>query len=200
MSNLPNSTSPLTQGISFHLTSNDLELVEKVSSIMKRNGHLSFCDSMGKEHYLVDGRKGVSVLSKNIDKLAKKLSDEQIWRVTTENRFNSIAVEQTMSYSGIPRQLKGFRYLKYILCRLLEDEALISPISKTIYPEITERFQCTSLQIDRDIRYAVSKSKIETEEKSPKAFVCLLLDIAKGLIEDMEHELNMSSINNDKIS
>ena len=183
---IPNSSSRLTRDISFHLASNDRDLVEKVSSIMKRNGHLTFSDSMGKEHYLVDGRSGVGVLSKNIDGIARKLSSINMQEIARRSKFNSAAIESTMAASGIPNHLKGHRYIRMILIRLMENESLISPLSKTVYPEISEKYQCSGLQIDRDIRYAVSHSGLTCFRRSPKAFVCLLFDMAKKTAVELE--------------
>ncbi len=183
---IPNSSSRLTRDISFHLASNDRDLVEKVSSIMKRNGHLTFCDSMGKEHYLVDGRSGVSSLSRNIDGIARKLTEVNMLETARRSRYNSAAIEKTMTASGIPNHLRGHRYIRIILIRLMENESLISPLSKTIYPEISEMYQCSGLQIDRDIRYAVSHSGLTCIRRSPKAFVCLLFDMAKRTAIELE--------------
>lgn len=168
-----------SQDISFHLASSDRDLVEKVSSIMKRNGHLTFSDSMGREHYIVDGRSGVPVLSRNIDGAAKKLYDRNKAKYGKTCEFNFAAIDRTLEISGIPNHLKGYRYIKYILGRLLDDDTLVSPISKTIYPEISQQYNCQSFQIDRDIRYAISRSAFSERNPSPKSFICILLDIAE---------------------
>ncbi len=170
-----------SQDISFHLASSDKDLMEKVSSIMKRNGHLSFSDSMGHEHYIVDGRCGIPGLSRNIDHVARKLSDRNRTKYGRifEHRF--AAIDKALEISGIPSHLKGYRYIKFILGRLLEDDTLISPISKTIYPELSRMYNCKGFQIDRDIRYAIGRSAYSDRKPSPKSFLCILLDIAEKI-------------------
>ncbi|MDD2393003.1 MAG: sporulation initiation factor Spo0A C-terminal domain-containing protein [Eubacteriales bacterium] len=185
---IPNSSDRFVKDISFHLASSDNELVEKVSSIMKRKGHMTFSDSMGRQHYLVDGRKGVTILSNNIDGIARDLLDNNSQEAARRNKFNIESVEKVMKLSGIPGHLKGYRYIRLVLARLMENEALMSPLSKTIYPEISEKFRCTCMQIDRDVRYAVSKSILDGGKKTPKAFICYLYDVARMLATEAEEE------------
>lgn len=181
-----------SQDISFHLASSEKELVEKVSSIMKRNGHLSFSDSMGREHYIVDGRSGLPILTRNIDGVVRKLAERSKAQYGGNPEIRYTAVDRTLEMSGIPSHLKGYRYIKYMLGRLLEDDTLISPISKTIYPEISRLYGCKSIQIDRDIRYAIAKSAFSDRHPSPKSFICVLLDIAErimvGLTADIDRQ------------
>lgn len=173
-----------TQDIGFYFASSDRELVEKVSSIMKRNGHISFSDSMGREHYLLDGRSGVPVLTRNIDTVTKRIVSKNKDEYESMRPFFSSAIDQTLEASGLPNQLKGYRYIKFILYRLIEDDSLVSPISKTIYPGLCELYHCTSFQIERDIRYAIQKSAFADRNPSPKAFICLLLEMANKLAYD----------------
>jgi hypothetical protein len=168
-----------SKDISFHLATSDKELAEKVSSIMKRNGHLTFSDSMGYEHYIVDGRNGLPFLSRNIDNAAKEMFDKNNARYGRTEEFNYLAVDKVLESSAIPNHLKGFRYLKHILNRLMEDDTLFSPISKTLYPEISAMYKSKNFQIDRDIRYAISKSIYIDQKLSPKALIASMLDDAQ---------------------
>lgn len=190
----PDSRHLSTHDISFHLASSDKELMEKVTSIMKRTGHLSFSDSMGREHYIVDGRMGIPNLSQNIDRVSQKLSDKNRIISARSSKYNEPAVDQVMELTGIMHHLKGFRYIKYTLNRLMVDESLISPISKTIYPDLAKRFQCSILQVERDVRYAVTKATFDDKKRSPKSLICLMLDIAKGIVFEMEqNDLNKAN-------
>ncbi|MHB8964244.1 MAG: sporulation initiation factor Spo0A C-terminal domain-containing protein [Saccharofermentanales bacterium] len=169
----------LSQDTSFHLASSDKELHEKVSSILKRSGHLTFSDKMGVEHYLVDGRNGVPALSRNIDNAAQRLFDKNKTKYGKTAEYNFQAIDRTLEITGIPNHLKGYRYIKYILGRLMENDTLVSPISKTVYPEISQMYGCKGFQIDRDIRYAITKSAFSSSSPSPKSFICHLLDMAE---------------------
>ena len=174
------------QDIGFYFASSDRELMEKVSTIMKRNGHVSFSDSMGREHYLLDGRSGVPVLTRNIDSVTKRIVSKNKDEYEKVRPFFSAAIDHVLGESGLPSRLKGYRYVKFILYRLIEDDSLVSPISKTIYPSLCELYHCTPFQIERDIRYAIQKSAYSTRSPSPKAFICTLLEIANKLACEMK--------------
>lgn len=174
------------QDIGFYFASSDRELIEKVSTIMKRNGHMSFSDSMGREHYLLDGRSGVPILTRNIDSVTKRIVNKNKDDYEKIRPFFSVAIDKTMEMSGLSNQLKGFRYIKFILFRLIEDDSLVSPISKTIYPSLCEIYHCTPYQIERDIRYAIQKTKKVNEKPSPKSYICALLEQANKLACEMK--------------
>jgi hypothetical protein len=182
------------QDIGFYFASSDRELMEKISTIMKRNGHVSFSDSMGREHYLLDGRSGVPVLTRNIDSVTKRIVSKNKDEYEKVRPFFSAAIDGTLAESGLPSQLKGYRYVKFILYRLIEDDSLVSPISKTIYPSLCELYHCTPFQIERDIRYAIRKSACACGNPSPKAFVCMLLEKANKLACEMKSSAEPSGV------
>lgn len=172
--------------IGFYFASSDKELIEKVSVIMKRNGHVSFSDSMGREHYLLDGRSGAPVLTRNIYTVTKRIVDKNKDEHEKLRPYFAAAIEKTLEMSGLPSQLKGYRYIKFILSRLIEDETLVSPISKTVYPGLCEVFHCTTLQIERDMRYAIQKACNSIGKPSPKMYICFLLENANRFINEMK--------------
>jgi len=176
------------QDIGFYFASSDRDLIDKVSSIMKRNGHLSFSDSMGREHYLLDGRSGVPALTRNIDGVTKRLIDKNKDDYEQMRPYFSLAIDCILEQSRLPNQLKGYRYIKFILYRLIEDDSLVSPISKTVYPSLCELYKCTPFQIERDIRYAILKSTLTTRRLAPKAFICKLLEYANKLAYEMKNK------------
>lgn len=189
-----------SKDISFHFASNDRELVSKVSDILKRTGHVSFSDSMGKEHYLLDGRKGAREITRHIDSVSKKLKHLN----TDENEkirpYFSNAIDHVMEMSGVPNNLKGYRYVRYMLFRLIEDDSLVSPMSKTLFPEMCEKYFCSHAQIERDIRYAIRKSRFSSAKPSPKIFVCTLLEFATKLARDCLLKSNQRGIDESKNS
>ncbi len=179
------------QDIGFYFASSDRELMEKVSTIMKRNGHVSFSDSMGREHYLLDGRSGVPVLTRNIDSVTKRIVSKNKDEYEKVRPYFSAAIDRVLGESLLPSKLKGYRYVKFILYRLIEDDSLVSPISKTIYPSLCELYHCTPFQIERDIRYAIQKSAYSVPNPSPKAFVCMLLEMANKLACEMKTKVEI---------
>lgn len=180
--------------ISFHFASNDKDMVNKVSEILKRTGHVSFSDSFGKEHYLLDGRKGAREITRHIDSVSKRIKYMNNDEFEKVRPYFSNAIDHVLEMSGVPNNLKGYRYLRYILFRLIEDDSLVTPISKTLYPEMREIYLCSDAQIERDIRYAIKKSRFRQAKPSPKMFVCTLLEFSTKMARDFLIKSNKKGI------
>ena len=67
---------------------------------------------------------------------------------------------------GVPAHIKGYQYLREAIMMSVNDPAMISSITKLLYPTIAKRFQTTPSRVERAIRHAIevawSRGKMET--------------------------------------
>ena len=56
---------------------------------------------------------------------------------------------------GVPAHIKGYQYLREAIMMSVEDPAMISSITKILYPTIAKRFQTTPSRVERAIRHAI---------------------------------------------
>jgi len=67
---------------------------------------------------------------------------------------------------GVPAHIKGYQYLREAIMMSVEDPAMISSITKILYPTIAKRFQTTPSRVERAIRHAIevawSRGRMET--------------------------------------
>ena len=67
---------------------------------------------------------------------------------------------------GVPAHIKGYQYLREAIIMSVEDPAMISSITKILYPTIAKRFQTTPSRVERAIRHAIevawSRGRMET--------------------------------------
>ena len=67
---------------------------------------------------------------------------------------------------GVPAHIKGYQYLREAIMLSVEDPAMISSITKILYPGIAKKFQTTSSRVERAIRHAIevawSRGRMET--------------------------------------
>ena len=67
---------------------------------------------------------------------------------------------------GVPAHIKGYQYLRDAIMMSVEDPAMISSITKILYPTIAKRFQTTPSRVERAIRHAIevawSRGRMET--------------------------------------
>ena len=67
---------------------------------------------------------------------------------------------------GVPAHIKGYQYLREAIMMSVEDSAMLSSITKVLYPTIAKKFQTTPSRVERAIRHAIevawSRGRMET--------------------------------------
>lgn len=67
---------------------------------------------------------------------------------------------------GVPAHIKGYQYLREAIMMSVEDNTMLSSITKILYPTIAKRFQTTPSRVERAIRHAIevawSRGRMET--------------------------------------
>jgi hypothetical protein len=161
----------------FYIASSDQDMLLRVSSIVDRCGYVGLMDTAGKVHYMVDGRRGSPYAAKRIREVAGRLlSNDQ--SVLQENLDRIIcSVDTVLNREQVPQHLKGYRYLRFMLHQTAADPSLLSPVTKTLYPETAKHFRVKPAHIERDIRYAVKSSKDSLAEYSNTVAICHLHDL-----------------------
>ena len=56
---------------------------------------------------------------------------------------------------GVPAHIKGYLYLRESIIMVYHNIELLGQITKTLYPEIAERFSTTPSRVERAIRHAI---------------------------------------------
>lgn len=81
---------------------------------------------------------------------------------------------------GVPAHIKGYQYLREAIMMSVEDQGMISSITKILYPTIAKRFQTTPSRVERAIRHAIevawSRGRMETLD----ALFGYTIDTGKG--------------------
>ncbi len=81
---------------------------------------------------------------------------------------------------GVPAHIKGYQYLREAIMMSVEDPAMISSVTKILYPTIAKRFQTTPSRVERAIRHAIevawSRGRMETLD----ALFGYTIDTGKG--------------------
>lgn len=137
----------------FYVVASDKDLLAKVTGLLKRRGYLGVVDTSGKVNYLIDGRKNTYQAAHRITELATVLEDN-INSYTHSDETVYQIIEELLTEFAIPKNLKGYHYLKNILWLLSAEPLKLKPASKYVYPETAKRFGVSENQIDRVIRYA----------------------------------------------
>lgn len=67
---------------------------------------------------------------------------------------------------GVPAHIKGYQYLRDAIAMSVEDQEMMSSVTKILYPAIAKRNQTTASRVERAIRHAIEvawgRGKMET--------------------------------------
>jgi two-component system response regulator (stage 0 sporulation protein A) len=87
-----------------------------------------------------------------------------------ENTYNSGNLETDVTdiihEIGVPAHIKGYQYLRDAIAMSVEDQEMMSSVTKILYPAIAKRNQTTASRVERAIRHAIEvawgRGKMET--------------------------------------
>ena len=56
---------------------------------------------------------------------------------------------------GVPAHIKGYQYLRDAILMAIDDEHVISAVTKQLYPSVAKKYATTSSRVERAIRHAI---------------------------------------------
>ena len=68
------------------------------------------------------------------------------------------AVKDILRSLGITRCYKGFKHTEYAIYLAIQDESRLEAVTKEIYMETADHFECNWTAVERNIRTAVSRA------------------------------------------
>lgn len=113
-------------------------------------------------------------ISENAERVVEEVPKKTIVRDLEQDVTNMI------HEIGVPAHIKGYQYLREAIMMSVEDQSMISSITKILYPTIAKRFQTTPSRVERAIRHAIevawSRGRMETLD----ALFGYTIDTGKG--------------------
>lgn len=107
-------------------------------------------------------------------------SNQEAQKQKAVNRDLEQDVTNMIHEIGVPAHIKGYQYLREAIMMSVDDPAMISSITKILYPTIAKRFQTTPSRVERAIRHAIevawSRGRMETLD----ALFGYTIDTGKG--------------------
>lgn len=179
-------------GLSFYIASSDKDILAKVSDIMRGQGYIGIADMGGRIQYIVDGRNNLYSTVHQIRKLADQSLDDGCLGWDTDDNVLRRSVETVLHQYQIPRSLKGFQLLRYMLVLGARDETIMRPVNKVLYPKAAEHFQISCHQVDRIVRYATKQAGIN--EGNASFMIKLRDEIVEKYLKSIEYESSESNL------
>ncbi|MCH5271283.1 MAG: sporulation transcription factor Spo0A [Lachnospiraceae bacterium] len=106
----------------------------------------------------------ITVPSEKKENLKKNDVEEVVKKV--QERDLEQDVTDMIHEIGVPAHIKGYQYLRESIMMAVEDNTMLSSITKILYPTIAKKFQTTPSRVERAIRHAIevawSRGRMET--------------------------------------
>ena len=139
--------------VGFYVVCSDRMILDNINSLMKNRGFVGISDTAGRFHYMVDARFGVHSAVNHIAGEACRKMDY----TSLSNAHVLETVEEVISRYSMDRGLLGTRIIRFILMQSLRDPSLMTTVSKRLYPLAGKEFGISSSQVERNLRYTLSR-------------------------------------------
>lgn len=189
---------PFTKSFEFYVSSGNKDLMRHLNEIMQKQGYLGLADGGGKMHYVVDGSGNLyqsanvitGILKEQTQKFGISEQDysQQYWR----KRIQIKAVEKILHAYHLNPSLKGYGYIRSIILAVLEKEPQIVFPDKEIYMEVAQLHGTGRKQLDRVIRYSLSKAGLNLKNSQAiTAFIKESREEAEKMFQEFFPEIPM---------
>ena len=64
-------------------------------------------------------------------------------------------VTEIIHQIGVPAHIKGYQYLRDAILMAIDDDHIISAVTKQLYPSVAKKYSTTSSRVERAIRHAI---------------------------------------------
>ncbi len=129
----------------------DQSILDRVNGLLCRDGIVSLSDVEGKTQYLIDARNKRELSANKLDSFIDSVSSCDI-------QLKAI-IEEVLIEFGFNFALIGTR----IYADLIRDTVIDMDFSKNMqqyYSVVSEHYGMSVLQVERNVRYAISKSRL----------------------------------------
>ncbi|MBQ0011977.1 MAG: hypothetical protein KBT07_04660 [Clostridiales bacterium] len=143
----------------FYIACDDRSILNCVNAMLLNHGMVGISDTDGKTHFLIDGRRGGNYVLQQVKE--NVLTLRETFRATGdyEDVLIQQAIERVLDRYVFPRTLMGTELIRFALGKLYKEPKLIKCVSKGLYVVVGEAYQISAQQVERNIRYAVKKSR-----------------------------------------
>jgi len=89
--------------------------------------------------------------------ISRELAQKQYIEINNKkgNENLEALVTNVIHEVGVPAHIKGYQYLRKAIMMVVNDIDVINQITKSLYPQIAQRFTTTPSRVERAIRHAI---------------------------------------------
>lgn len=107
----------------------------------------------GADYYFIKPIKAAAI-AKRIEKLLAWREEKQARSMKNEDDVE-VQISNIMHQIGVPAHIKGYQYLRTAIMYCVNDEEMLSSVTKILYPTIAKEYNTTASRVERAIRHAI---------------------------------------------
>ena len=77
------------------------------------------------------------------------------WKLSSDPASLNLTVTEILHQIGVPAHIKGYYYLRSSIKMVVEDQSILSAITKRLYPDVAKENGTTASRVERAIRHAI---------------------------------------------
>lgn len=96
----------------------------------------------------------------DVNMMAQRIRQMTSWKKNGEANQSSkkdlqVIVSDIMHQIGVPAHIKGYQYLREAIILSIDDDEMMSSVTKLLYPTVAKKFSTTPSRVERAIRHAI---------------------------------------------
>ncbi|MBQ7740932.1 MAG: sporulation transcription factor Spo0A [Eubacterium sp.] len=108
----------------------------------------------GADYYIIKP-VSASAVAKRIKSLLEWHGENGDSPVSNGLQDAEIIISDIMRQIGVPAHIKGYRYLRSSIMLCINEPAMLSSVTKLLYPTVAKQYKTTPSRVERAIRHAI---------------------------------------------
>ena len=119
--------------------------------------------------------------SKNMNYVSREIKTQYITVENEKDEENLEALVTNLIHEvGVPAHIKGYQYLREAIMMVVKDIDVINQITKSLYPQIAQKFSTTPSRVERAIRHAIEVAWGRGQQEAVESIFGYTISASKG--------------------
>ncbi len=97
----------------------------------------------------------INILAQRITKFTDWSKENKDAAALSDTTDLQVTVSEIMHQLGVPAHIKGYQYLREAIVLSVNDNEMMSSVTKILYPTVAKIYSTTSSRVERAIRHAI---------------------------------------------
>lgn len=118
---------------------------------------------------------------KNMNYVSREIKTQYITVENEKDEENLEALVTNLIHEvGVPAHIKGYQYLREAIMMVVKDIDVINQITKSLYPQIAQKFSTTPSRVERAIRHAIEVAWGRGQQEAVESIFGYTISASKG--------------------